>query len=408
MSRQMFRKCIVVSALCLLPTAAAADVVTDWNEIALAHVVAARQLPPDQSRTMAMVHAAMFDAVNAIEERYRLKFTKTQPSPGASKDAAAAAAAHGILTKLYPDAKDAFDKAYAASLARSPNSADRAAGVALGEAVAAEIYSLRAADGTGSPNTYRPVTAKGVYVSTPLPVSFDCATVKPWVMDRPDQFRPGPPPALSGAQWARDFNEIKDSGGKLSKVRTPEQTDVARFWSFTGPATWNPIVRQLATTKNLSLIDNARLFALVHMVGADAYIAVFDAKYHYNFWRPITAIRNGDIDDNDATARDAVWQSLIETPMHPEYPCAHCITSSAVGAVLEAQFGSGVIGPITMTSQTAPGLTRTWQRIADYVEEVSNARIWGGVHYRTSTSVGQEMGRNIGRRAAESIQVPTK
>ncbi len=212
-----------------------------------------------------------------------------------------------------------------------------------------------------------------------------------------DQYRPGPPPSLPSAEWARDFNEIKDFGGKLSVARTPEQADAARFWAFTGAATWNPIVRRLAAAQKLSLFDNAKLFAEVHVAVAEAYIAVFDAKYHYNFWQPITAIRNGDRDHNDGRTRDPAWLPLIDAPMHPEYPCAHCITASAVAAVLKSRFGSGEVGTISITSPTAPGVTRTWRRIADYVEEVSNARVWGGVHYRTSTVVGQRMGAEIGR-----------
>jgi hypothetical protein len=376
MRKSNLSTCLVVGAIFLLPIGAAADVVTEWNEIALANAVAAKQLPPDQSRTMAMVHAAMFDAVNAVEPRYHPYKTKARAAPGTSKEAAAAAAARAILIKLYPGAQDALEKAYAASLAPIPAGEGKSAGITLGETAAAEIHALRAADGTGAPNTYRSFTTGGVYVPTVLPVNTDTPAVKPWIMDQPGQFRPGPPPALTSKQWAQDYNEIKDLGGKTSGKRTDEQTDIARFWAFIGPATWNPIVRQLAAAKKLDLIENARLLALVHMAGADAFIAVFDAKYHYNFWRPITAIRNGDIDGNDATERDPGWLPLIDTPMHPEYPCAHCITSSAVGTVLAAEFGSGQVAPITMTSPTAPGNTRRWELIADYVEEVSNARIW--------------------------------
>jgi hypothetical protein len=156
-------------------------------------------------------------------------------------------------------------------------------------------------------------------------------------------------------------------------------------------------VRSLAAANPASLLDTARLFALVNMAAVDALIAVFDAKYTYEFWRPITAIRNGDKDDNDATMAEATWLPLIDTPMHPEYPCAHCITSSAVAAVLEASFGTDDVAPISMSSAAAPGITHTWTRIGDYAAEVRNARIWGGVHYRNSTEVGDAMGRSIGK-----------
>jgi len=389
-------------AILLSPALALADVVTDWNEITLARVIAARQLPPDGARTMALVHVAMFEAVNAVQQRYAPYAFKGRAAAGTSAEAAAAAAARSALLKLFPDQQDAVEKAYTASLAQIPDGAGKAAGVALGQLVSGECLALRAADGTGAPNTYRPTTAPGVYVSTVLPVSWEWARVKPWFMTNGAQFRPGPPPALTSQQWARDYNEIKDVGARQSATRTPEQTDVARFWAITGAPSWNPLVHSLVASGGLSLLDNARLFALVNMAATDAFIAVFDAKYTYNFWRPLTAIRNGDIDGNDATSPDPGWLPLIDTPLHPEYPCAHCITAGAIGVVLEAQFGTGRVPPITMMSPTAPGVSRRWERIKDYVQEVNNARIWGGIHYRTSTEVGEAMGRKIGEFAVKS------
>jgi hypothetical protein len=227
--------------------------------------------------------------------------------------------------------------------------------------------------------------------------------VKPWFMKDFAQFRPGPPPSLASAEWARDYNEIKSVGARQSTTRTAEQTEVARFWTVVGVPSWNPIVRSLASSKPLDLVDNARLFALVNMAASDAFVAVFDGKYAYNFWRPVTAIRNGDLNGNDATTLDAEWLPLVDTPLHPEYPCAHCITAGAIAEVLEAQFGKGEVPTITMTSPTAPGVTHRWTRIADYVQEVDNARIWGGIHYRNSTQVGEAMGRKIGALAVEKF-----
>ena len=267
---------------------------------------------------------------------------------------------------------------------------------------------MRTADGTGAPNTYRPRTAPGVYVMTMLPVSTEWPKVKPWFMSDGAQFRPGPPPALASAEWARDYNEIKSVGARQSAARSAEQTEAARFWTIIGPPSWNPVVRSLAASHRLSLIENARLFALVNMAAADAFVAVFDAKYAYELWRPITAIRNGDIDGNDATSLEAGWFPLVDTPLHPEYPCAHCITAGAIGEVLEAQFGKGQVPAIEMTSPTAPGVTHRWTRIGDYVEEVDNARIWGGIHYRNSTQVGEAMGRSIGALAVKVALTPMK
>ena len=169
-----------------------------------------------------------------------------------------------------------------------------------------------------------------------------------------------------------------------------------------GAPAWNPIVRELSSRGNRTLSQNARLFALVYLSAADSLVAVFDAKYHYEFWRPITAIRNGDIDNNDATLQDVAWTPLVENPMHPEYPCAHCINAGAVGAVLESEFGSGTLEPFSMASPALPGAVRRWSRIADYVNEVSDARVWSGVHYRTSARVGEAMGRAIGEAAVRT------
>ncbi len=256
---------------------------------------------------------------------------------------------------------------------------------------------------------------------TTLPVSSEWTHVKTFLLKDGAQFRPGPPPALASAAWARDYDEVRRLGASSSlgqtagdgavltqEGRSQEQTDVARFWAVTGAPSWTPIVRSLVASSRLDLVGRARIFALVNLAATDAFIAVFDAKYAYDFWRPITAIRNGDLDGNDATVRDAGWTPLLETPLHPEYPCAHCITAAAIGTVLESQFGAGLVPRITMTSPTAPGVTRSWVRIWDYVREVENARVWGGIHYRTSTRVGEEMGRRIGDLAARSALTPLR
>jgi PAP2 superfamily len=391
------------AALLTLPFLSMADAVLDWNQHGVSVVLAARQLPPDGARTMAIMHVAMFNAANTIEHRYHSYGNDLHVPPGASSATAAAAAAHRVLLRLFPEQTEAIEKVWAETLKQRSDDRNLEAGIALGEQSADQCIAMRLGDGVGSINRYRPVTTPGVYVPTTLPVSYDWREVKPWILDRPSQFRPEPPPALMSPIWARDYNEVKDFGARDSKARTAEQTESAQFWTAVGVVTWNPIVRALATAKPRSLLDNARLFALVNMAAADAYIAVFDAKYAFNFWRPITAIRNGDIDGNDATAPKPAWLPFVDTPLHPEYPCAHCISAGAVAAVLEAEFGSGRIEPIAMTSATAPGVTHRWQRIADYVIEVNHARIWGGIHYRTSTEVGERMGRAIGALAVASM-----
>jgi hypothetical protein len=223
-----------------------------------------------------------------------------------------------------------------------------------------------------------------------------------------DQFRPAAPPSLTSATWTRDYNEIKALGAKNSTQRTPEQTAIARFWEATAPAVYWPVVRSVATAPGRDVTDNARLLAVAGMAMDDALIAVFDAKYAYNFWRPVTAIRNGDLDGNDATERDPGWTPFIDTPMHPEYPCAHCIVSASLGAVLEAEIGAGPVPRLSSASATAAGAVRTWTSVGDFVQEVALARIYDGVHYRNSTEVGTAMGKRIGELAARSLPRATR
>ncbi|HSM15343.1 MAG TPA: vanadium-dependent haloperoxidase [Thermoanaerobaculia bacterium] len=397
---------LAASSALALPAAAPAGVVLDWNEIALAQVAAAGQHPTEASRTMAMVHGAIFDAVDAVERRYApYAFDGTAPE-GASAEAAAVAAARAVLTGLFPERRPEIEDAAAGALGRIAAGAGRAPGVALGEAVGARYLALRADDGCGAPERYRPRTTPGVYVPTTVPVASEWGRVRPWLLEDGAALRPAAPLDLAGEQWARDYAEIRSVGGRESTQRSAEQTDVARFWTITGPATWNPVIRSLVSSRPGSLVDDARLFALANLAAADALIAVFDAKYAYGFWRPITAIRDGDLDGNDATEPVAGWSPLVETPMHPEYPCAHCITSAAVGAVLESEFGTGEVPPVVMTSPGAPGVVRRWTRVGDYVAEVSAARIWGGIHYRFSTEVGAAMGRTIGALAVTQLMRP--
>jgi hypothetical protein len=296
--------------------------------------------------------------------------------------------------------------ALTAYLAAQPQNADSAEAIKLGESIAAKVLEDRLKDGSEAPDSYRPKTKAGVYIPTPLTASSMWPNVRPFVMKSPAQFRPEPPLALTSAEWAKDLNEIKNLGGRTSTARTPRQTEDGNFWLITGAQSYYPIVRQLAAAKNMNLLDCARFMAMVAVATADSYIAVFDAKYHYDFWRPITAIRNADQDDNAATERDATWQPIGLTPMHPEYPCAHCITSAVVATVAEAVLGSAEIPQVEMTSVTAPGLTHRWTNLWRYADEVSEARIFAGFHYRFSTKVGQDMGRKIGRLAVESILQP--
>lgn len=235
---------------------------------------------------------------------------------------------------------------------------------------------------------------------TTLPAVPQWPRRKPWLLASPSQFRPGPPPSLTSERWARDYAEVKALGGKVSAARTAEQTEMARFWETTLPPVYHGVVFSIALMPGREVTRNARLLAAVTQAADDALIAVFDAKYQYGFWRPITAIRNGDQDGNEATERDPAWVPFIETPMHPEYPCAHCIVSGAIGAVLRAEIGAGPMPTLTSTSPTANGAARSWKSVDDFVAEVAVARIYDGVHYRNSAEVGSAMGRQVGELAA--------
>ena len=396
-------------AIALLAHATAwADVITDWNVAAADIVFAAGMPPPPANRTLAIVQTAVYEAVNAITKRYPADRVTLDAAPGASIDAAVAAANRAALAVLVPAQRAAIDAAAQKALIAIPDGPGKTAGIALGEQAAAMIVAMCADDGAAAPERYRPATTAGVYVPTVIPAASQWGQRRPWVMTTSDQFRPGPPPALSSDVWARDYNEIKAVGAKNSTTRTPAQTDIARFWEATAPTIYYPLVRSVADAPGRDVTQNARLFAVAGEAIDDALIAVFEAKYHYGFWRPVTAIRNGETDGNDATERDAGWLPLIDTPMHPEYPCAHCVVSGAVGAVLAVEIGNGPSPTLRTRSPTAPGMERSWSNVDDFMAEVAVARIYDGVHYRNSTEVGTAMGKKIGALAAANALRPPK
>lgn len=381
-----------------------ADVLSEWNARADAIGAEKQLVNVNNARGQAMMHLAVFEAVNAVERRYQPYRLDLRAPRGASKEAAAASAAYEVLVVLHPEQKTGLEALRSSSLAVVAEGDAKAKGIELGRQAAAGIVALRANDGISATEAYRPHTTPGAYVPTALPIEITSGNVTPWVMRSGSQFRPEPPPSLTSDTWTRDLNEIREMGGRNSAKRSAEQTDIARFWFLTGPRTYNPIVRQLVQAKQLDLLDAARLYALTAIAAHDAFVAVFDAKYAYNFWRPITAIRNADLTANPATPKEASWLPLGMTPMHPEYPCAHCIVASAVSTVLQALVGNEV--DIMLNSPTAPGVTRRWTRLQHYSDEVSNARIHAGFHYRFSTDVAKEMGRRIGELAASSRLQP--
>ena len=386
---------------------ARADVITDAN-VKAADIASKLPATPPAVRVMAYVQVSVFEAVNAITDRYPPLMAKINAPAGASVDGAVAAATRTALSKLMPPAyQAAIDADYAAALKLIADGPAKTTGIAVGEQAAAGCLA-RVDEGLTLPDTYRPHTAAGVYVPTMLPAVPNWGKRKPWAMSSGSQFRPGPPPGLTSERWARDYNEIKALGAKNSTQRTPEQTAIAKFWEATSPVVYWPVARSVAVAPGRDVTANARLLAIAAMAMDDGLMAVFDAKYTYNFWRPVTAIRNGDADGNDATERDPSWTPFIDTPMHPEYPCAHCIVSASLGAVLQAEIGSGPSPSLSSTSSMAGGAVRTWKTVADFTQEVAVARIYDGVHYRSSTEVGGAMGKQIGELAVKSFPKPIR
>ncbi len=377
----------LLGAAVAIAAPAAADVVSDWNAKACATVAAAKLNTPVANRTLAVTQTAVHEAIKAL--------------PNDSREAAVSAANRVVLTSLVPSQKEAIDLAYRDALASIPDGDARTRGIAAGERAATEVLKRRVEDGAATRESYRPTTAAGVYVPTAIPAVPQWPQRKPWMMASPSQFRPDAPPALDSERWARDYNEVKTLGAKEGSTRTSEQTEIALFWEATLPSIYYSVVRSVANQPGRDVAKNARLYAAVAQALDDALIAVFDAKYYYGFWRPVTAIRNGDKDGNDATERDASWSPLIDTPMHPEYPCAHCILAATVGTVLQAEIGDGPVPTLTTTSYMVEGSKRSWRSTEDFIHEVVDARIYDGVHYRSSGEAGMAMGRKIGSLAAQ-------
>jgi hypothetical protein len=386
-----FTLTLLVATVLATSGSAGADVVTDWNQKALP-VVAKYSLGAPAYRDMAMMNIAMYQCLNSISPRFEPYKAKVDAPPTASKEAAAAVAAATVLGKLHPDDRAGLDDQLKQYLAQIPEGSARDQGIEFGQRVADGVLTMRANDGANAADAYRPRTTAGQYVATAPVVAPMWGKVTPFAMTSGSQFRPGPPISLKSREWAD----------------TPTQTETGRLWLYTGPGTFIPQALQLSQAKGLDVDENARFFTLLSLATADAMVAIFDAKYHYEFWRPITAIRNGDIDGNAQTERDATWDSLGPAPMHPEYPCAHCIVAGAAGTVMQAFFGTGTLPEFGLSTATAPGVTHRCTRLEDYIAEPSNGRIWAGIHYRFSTVVGTQMGRKIGQYTVENYLRPLK
>src|SRR5262245_54346686 len=371
-------------ALAAAGLAARADMVLEWNAVALNAIKAERTSPPLASRALAILHVSIYDACNGISQNNQPYLVTSKPSGVASKEAAIAAAAHTVLVQLFPGQQSAFDYAYANDLEGIVDGPRKSVGISWGESVADAILQARVGDGFDTVVEYTPGSGAGIWVPTPpafapalLP---NWPAVAPFAMISGAQFRPPAPPDLNSAGWASDFNLTKELGRADSASRTPDQTDIARFWAdgggtVTPPGHWNVIARDVADQRGNTLEQNARLFALLNMAEADAAIIAWDCKFAFNFWRPITAIQNADIDGNPDTASDPGWTPLLITPNFPEYISGHSTFSGAAAAVLAAFFGSDEI-PFTTTSEDLPGVSRSYSSFSQAAEEAGMSRIY--------------------------------
>ena len=383
--------------------AATQNVVVDWNAIAITAVGAAGQSSLMQERSIAITSAAVSDAVNTITRKYTLYASTQTPPAGASTTAAALGAAYRALTQLVPSQTQPLDTSLAQSLAKfGVSTADPA--FVFGSTVADEIVALRASDGAAQAQyPYTPPNAGAPGVWTPTPPAFAAASlpgwgfVQTWALESGAQFRPDEGPDLTSDRYARDLNEVKDIGALNSVTRTSEQTNIARFWQASALVIWNGVLRQVALGLDLDESEAARAFALMNLAGADARIACWDAKYAFNFWRPVTAIQRADDDGNAATEADPSWTPFIATPNFPEFVSAHTTISNAMATVLKLLFDDDPGVAFTPTSPTNPGFTRAWATFSEGVREVIDARVYSGIHFRSSDERGAQLGRQVAR-----------
>jgi PAP2 superfamily len=380
---------------------ASADIVTDWTATTTTAVVAGG--PRASAVDFAIVHAAMYDAVNAIDRRHEVfKIDPVAPTFGASQEAAAATAAYKTLEGLFPSQSSTFDAAYATSIATVPDSVGKARGIAVGEEVAQRMLELRAADGRAFPVApYVFGFGAGVYQQTPAPypptgpVATWLPSVSPFVLLSPSQFRAYGPPGLTSARYTRDVAETRGYGSIDSAVRTEAQSEIARFHTENPNQFWGRNLGNLVAGRNLGSANSARVMALLAFALADAGIACFDSKYTYNFWRPVTAIRQADTDANPQTASDPAWAAFVPTPPHPEYPAAHGCAAGAVTQVLNEYFRTPRLH--FQFNSVVTNTTHEYKSTNDLVEEIIAARVYGGMHFRNSGEQGVDLGKKVAK-----------
>jgi hypothetical protein len=375
--------------------------VIDWNQVLLSIVNTAGAQPANiqPTRNFAILHAAIYDAVNSIDRTHEPYLISIRAPRDASKTAAADAAAHTALIGLYPAQQNSLDSDYAAELAQVPNGPAKDKGIRLGEQVASDLLAVRANDGSNvipgpfvagtNPGDYRPTPP-----NLPTPVFTTWGEVTPLVLEQGDQFRPAPPPALTSDAYAAAINEVRSLGSATSTIRTAEQTEIGKFWNPPIQNFWNQIAQTVALTHHSDLTTTARLFATLDLSFADSAIAFYDAKYTYRLWRPVTAIRLADTDSNPLTVSDPTWLPLsVNTAADPSYPGAHSTISAAGADVLASFYGEHQ--SFSVTSTALPGVTRSFTSFAAAAQEAGLSRIFSGQHTRLDHVAGAKLGREV-------------
>jgi hypothetical protein len=395
----------VLATLCLSGTinSARADTVLDWNATAAALPI---PVPPVMARVMAAMHGAIHDAINSIEPQYETYRFPVDAPAGASKDAAVASAAHAVLAALVPSQKAALDTALGQSLAKIGDERSKADGIVVGKAVAERMLTWRAKDNFDAKAEDKPGTGAGVWQRTPPSLAPGAlphlGSVTLFMLKSADQFGAKGRPALTSREFARDLDEIKRVGGRYSTERTADQTAVALFWAGNEIPQLNGVGRAVSQARKLSMHENARLFALMHAAAADALIVSFRIKYQENAWRPITAIRAG----HAGVAPDPTWESLLITPPHPDYPSAHCIAAGATAQVLRDLFGSEEV-KFSYVFPPGLGMMRSYTSLAQIEKEMEDARVFAGIHFRSTDEHSTELGRRVGAYAVANHLRPT-
>ena len=395
---------VLTVRLLAVPAGAHADVVHDWNTIMLTTISA--QSPFAQARFGAITQLAVFEAVNACTGEYEAYLGTVIAPSGASPEAAAVAAAHAVLRNYFPTSAQALDAARAASLAAIPNGQAKTDGISVGEAAAAAMIATRANDGSTPLETFLPSsTDPGVWQPTPPAfgpgILLNWRNVTPFGIRSGDQFRLPPPPALTSQKYRKAYDEVKNVGEMNSTARPKDRADVARYYAITPPTqVFDLVVQQVTIAQNRSLSENARAFALINMAINDALVSVFDTKYFYVFWRPVTAIRAGDLDGNPHTDADVNWTPFITTPSFPGYASAHAAGCGAARKVAELLFGAGG-HTITLSNPALPDVVLHYTTFHDITEDVDDARVYGGIHFRFDQRAGNRMGRQVGEYVLE-------